>query len=38
MPTIQYHKLEQVITQPVPTGKTATLVMNFKAMVDKLHA
>jgi hypothetical protein len=35
MPTIQYHKLEQVITHLAPTGKTAALVMNFKVMVDK---
>jgi hypothetical protein len=37
MPTIQYCKLEQVITHLAPTGNTAMLVMNFKAMVDNLY-
>lgn len=35
--TIQYCKLEQVIARLGPTGEMVELVMNFKAMVDKLY-
>lgn len=35
--TIQYCQLEQVIAHLAPKGEMVELVMNFKAMVDKLY-